>query len=52
MGSVFEVELPDGTRRALKRFSADHGNIEFLKERFVSEGRVLKRLSHPRLVHV
>lgn len=52
MGSVFEVELTDGTRRALKRFSADHGNVAFLKERFVIEGRVLERLSHPRLVRV
>lgn len=52
MATVHEVELPDGRHLALKRFTVDHGNIAFLRERFIAEGHVLERLSHPRLVHV
>lgn len=52
MSTVWEIETAFGERRALKRFSVDHGNIAFLRERFVAEGRVLMRLSHLCLVHV
>lgn len=53
MGRVFEVALGDGSKRlALKAFTLDHGNREFLKKRFLAEAKILARLDHPRLVHV
>ena len=53
MGRVFEVEPSEGSRHlALKAFSLDHGNREFLKKRFIAEAKILARLRNPRLVHV
>ena len=53
MGRVFEVVADDDvTHLALKAFTLDHGNREFLKKRFLAEAKILARLDHPRLVHV
>lgn len=53
MGSVYEVEhLALGTRLALKVFSLEKGDVEFLRNRFLTEGRLLARFRHPRLVRV
>lgn len=53
MGSVYEVEhLALGTRLALKVFSLEKGDVDFLRNRFLTEGRLLARLRHPRLVRV
>ena len=53
MGSVYESEhvalrLPC----ALKVFTADGAKKDFLRKRFLAEGRLLARLDHPRLVKV
>jgi len=48
MGAVYEVEHVElGVRYALKVFALDHGEIDFLRERFRAEGRALARISHP-----
>ena len=53
MGSVYEVVAGrDAPHLALKVFTLDHGNREFLRKRFLAEARILARLNHPRLVHV
>ena len=53
MGCVYEVVADgDSTHLALKAFTLDHGNREFLKKRFLAEAKILSRLKHPRLVHV
>ena len=53
MGTVYEaVHAKTGERRALKAFTLDHGNREFLKKRFLAEAKILSRLNHQRLVHV
>ena len=53
MGCVYEVVADeDATRLALKVFSLDHGNREFLRRRFLAEAKILSRLNHSRLVHV
>lgn len=53
MGCVYEVVADgDATHLALKAFTLDHGNREFLKKRFLAESKILSRLNHPRLVHV
>ena len=53
MAEVYEVENERlGSRFALKAFTLDHGDVEFLKKRFRTEGRLLARLSHPRIVRV
>ena len=53
MGCVYEVVADgDETHLALKAFTLDHGNREFLKKRFLAEAKILSRLNHPRLVHV
>lgn len=53
MGCVYEVVADgDATHLALKAFTLDHGNREFLKKRFLAEAKILSRLNHPRLVHV
>ena len=53
MGCVYEVVADgDTTHLALKAFTLDHGNREFLRKRFLAEAKILSRLSHPRLVHV
>ena len=53
MGTVFEAEHEVlGVRRALKLFRMDGRNAEFLRKRFLAEGKLLARLDHPRLVRV
>ena len=53
MGCVYEVVADENAKRlALKVFSLDHGNREFLRRRFLAEAKILSRLNHPRLVHV
>ncbi|MBO7721339.1 MAG: serine/threonine protein kinase [Kiritimatiellae bacterium] len=52
MSEVYEAENPRlGTRHALKLFTYDKEDEE-VKERFQIEGRLLARLSHPRIVKV
>ena len=53
MAEVYEVENERlGARFALKAFTLDHGEVEFLRKRFRVEGRLLARLAHPRIVRV
>lgn len=53
MGRVYEVEHKRlGVRYALKVFERDDGNAEFLRKRFLAEGRILARIVHPRIVRV
>lgn len=53
MGEVFEVEHEKlGVRYALKTFTLDEGQIEFFRERFVAEGKILARLRHPNIARV
>ena len=53
MAEVYEVENERlGARFALKAFTLDHGDVEFLRKRFRVEGRLLARLNHPRIVRV
>lgn len=53
MAEVYEVENEKlGSRYAMKVFTLDHGDVEFLKKRFHVEGRLLARLDHPRIVRV
>lgn len=53
VGIVYEaVHTHLGTRCALKVFSTESRQSEFLRKRFLAEGKVLARLSHPRIVHV
>ena len=53
MGTVYEVVHGAlGTHFALKVFTLEKGDVEFLKNRFLVEGRILARLRHPRLVRV
>lgn len=53
MGCVYEAEhVEKGGRYALKEFTLDHGEVELLRRKFLTEGRLLMRLRHPRLVRV
>ena len=53
MAEVYEVEHERlGVRRALKLFTADGARADFLRTRFIAEGKLLERLGHPRLVKV
>ena len=53
MGEVYEVEhLALGTRYALKTFVLESGDADFLRERFMSEGRALARIEHPNVARV
>jgi len=53
MAEVYEVEnVKLGARYAMKVFTLDHGDVEFLRKRFHVEGRLLARLDHPRIVRV
>ena len=56
---VYEVEHSVyGIRRALKLFkpteevAKDHEKFRILKERFIAEGKILAKISHPRIVRV
>lgn len=52
MSEVYEVEnLRLGSRHALKLFTYEKDDLE-VKERFSVEGKLLARLSHPRIVKV
>jgi serine/threonine protein kinase len=53
MGSVYEVEHEQlGVRYALKAFTLEGGHVDVLKNKFLTEGKVLARLHDPHLVHV
>lgn len=53
MGRVFEAEhLALGVRRALKVFECESAHADFLRKRFLAEGRTLAVLDHPRVVKV
>ena len=53
MGAVYEVVHEHlGVHRALKLFRTDGRNADFLRKRFLAEGKLLARLDHPRLVRV
>ena len=41
-----------GTHLALKLFTLEGDDADFLRQRFLTEGRILARLRHPRLVRV
>ena len=51
MADVYEAETVDGRRVALKVFRSEKGS-RFLKERFMAEAKLLKRLYHPNIVRV
>ena len=53
MGRVYEVEHEKlGVRYAMKTFELDQGDVGFLRERFMAEGRVLARIVHPNIARV
>ena len=53
MGAVYEVEhMQLGVHYALKTFTLEEGHVEVLKNKFLTEGKVLARLHDPRLVRV
>lgn len=53
MAEVYEVEDEKlGSRYALKLFTYDRAEREMARTRFFSEGRLLAKLDHPRLVRV
>ena len=53
MGAVYEVEhVTLGVHYALKTFTLEKGHAELFRKRFLAEGRLLARLSHPNLVRV
>ena len=53
MGAVYEVEHTQlGVHYALKAFTLENGHVDVLKNKFLTEGKVLARLHNPHLVHV
>ena len=53
MGAVYEVEhVTLGVHYALKTFVLESGHAELFRNRFLAEGRLLARMSHPNLVRV
>ncbi len=53
MGAVYEVEHTQlGVHYALKAFTLESGHVDVLKNKFLTEGKVLARLHDPHLVHV
>lgn len=53
MGAVYEVEhVQLGVHYALKTFTVESGHVDVLKNKFLTEGKVLARLHDPHLVHV
>ena len=53
MGAVYEVEHTQlGVHYALKAFTLESGHVDVLKNKFLTEGKVLARLHNQHLVHV
>ena len=53
MGAVYEVEHTQlGVHYALKTFTLEDGHVDVLKNKFLTEGKVLARLHDQHLVHV
>ena len=52
MGAVYEAENAAGARVALKLFTCDAKNRDFLEKRFRAEAKLLSALDHPHLVKV
>ena len=53
MGAVYEVEhVKLGVHYALKTFTLQDGHAELFRQRFLAEGKVLARLSHPNIARV
>lgn len=53
MGAVYEVvPISGGESLALKSFTSAGSHAEFLRKRFVAEGKILSKLNHPQLVKV
>ena len=53
MGAVYEVEHTQlGVHYALKAFTPEAGHVDVLKNKFLTEGKVLARLHDQHLVHV
>ena len=53
MGNVYEVEHKElGVRYALKTFKLKDGESDFLRSRFLAEGRSLARIHHPNIARV
>lgn len=53
MGVVYEVEsIDNGKHFALKVFTSDGTHSDFLRKRFIAEGKLLSRLNHSHLVKV
>lgn len=53
MGDVYEVEHRQlGVRYALKTFTLGEGEVDFLRARFMAEGRALARISHANVARV
>lgn len=53
MGNVYEVEHKElGVRYALKSFKLNDGESDFLRSRFLAEGRALARIHHPNIARV
>ena len=53
MGNVYEVEHNElGVRYALKSFKLKDGESDFLRSRFLAEGRALARIHHPNIARV
>ncbi len=53
MGDVYEVEHTKlGVRYALKTFTLGEGEVDFLRGRFMAEGRALARIGHSNVARV
>lgn len=53
MGTVYEARRgDDGEAVALKVFTLDHGNRDFLRKRFAAEAKILTKFRHPHVVTV
>ena len=53
MGAVYEVEHEQlGVHYALKSFTLEDGHVDVLKNKFLTEGKILARLHDPHLVRV
>ena len=53
MGAVYEVEHTQlGVHYALKAFTLESGHVDVLKNKFLTEGKVLARLNNQHLVRV